>query len=101
MHFANNHMHFLQMVREMVRVLKPGGSLFIRMASNMGIETLVEPLGDGVYNLPDGTQRFLLTRPLLKTLVQTLPIMLAEPVKTVNVEDIRCMTTLVFIKMPS
>jgi ubiquinone/menaquinone biosynthesis C-methylase UbiE len=101
MHFANNHMHFLQMVREMVRVLKPGGSLFIRMASNMGIETLVEPLGDGVYNLPDGTQRFLLTRPLLKTLVQNLPIMLAEPVKTVNVEDIRCMTKLVFIKMPS
>lgn len=98
LHFANNPAHFFQMVGEMVRVLKPGGSLFIRMASEMGIESFIEPMGDGVYNLPDGTQRFLLTKPLLKILVETFPIELAEPVKTVNVEDVRCMTTLVFVK---
>ncbi len=98
LHFANNPAHFLQMLAEMVRVLKPGGSLFIRMASEMGIESFIEPLGNGVYNLPDGTQRFLLTRPLLKTLMENVPVEFAEPVKTVNVEDMRCMTTLVFIK---
>jgi ubiquinone/menaquinone biosynthesis C-methylase UbiE len=98
LHFAQSSSQFLQMVGGMVRVLKPGGSLFIRMASEMGIEKFIEPIGDGVYNLPDGSQRFLLTRPLLQTLIQTFPIGLTEPVKTVNVEDIRCMTTLVFIK---
>jgi ubiquinone/menaquinone biosynthesis C-methylase UbiE len=98
LHFSESPAHFLQMLGEMVRVLKPGGSLFIRMASEMGIEPFIEPLGNGVYNLPDGTQRFLLTRPLLKTLLENFPIEFAEPVKTVNVEDMRCMTTLVFIK---
>ena len=98
LHFANSPSHFLQMVGEMVRVLKPGGSLFLRMTSEMGIEAYIEPFGEGMYLLPDGSQRFLLTRFLLNKLLQCFPLGLAEPVKTVNVEDIRCMTTLVFIK---
>jgi ubiquinone/menaquinone biosynthesis C-methylase UbiE len=98
LHFAQSEKHFLQMLEEMIRVLAPGGSLFIRMTSEIGIEIFIEPVGEGMYNLPDGTQRFLLTRQLLQILIQRFPIGLAEPVKTVNVEDIRCMTTLVFIK---
>lgn len=101
LHFAQSEKHFLQMLGEMIRVLAPGGSLFIRMTSEIGIETFIEPVGEGVYNLPDGSQRFLLTRQLLQILFQRFPIGLAEPVKTVNVEDIRCMTTLVLIKSAS
>ena len=33
LHFAQNTQHFLNMFSELVRVLKPGGSLFIRMTT--------------------------------------------------------------------
>lgn len=98
LHFAQNTTHFLQMLAEMVRVLKPGGSLFIRMTSDIGIESKVVEIADGVYNLPDGSTRFLLTRQLLQRALQQLPLGFLEPLKTVNVTDIRCMSTLMLCK---
>jgi tellurite methyltransferase len=100
LHFAENEIHFLSMFAEMIRVLKPGGSIFIRMTSDMGIEFQVEPLGDGIFDLPDGSRRFLLTRALLQEILRQFPVQLLEPVKTVNVQDTRCMTTLVIEKLP-
>ena len=98
LHFAKNKEHFLQMFSELHRVLKPGGSLFIRAASDIGIENKILPLGDGRFSLPDGTDRFLLTKPLIEEVLNAFPMKLAEPVKTTNVQDMRCMTTLVLIK---
>lgn len=98
LHFANNEKHFWAMLTEMVRVLQPGGSLFIRMATNVGIEQQVIPMGQGIYHLPDGSTRFLLTRALLHQLLKQLPLTLAEPFKVVNVADQRCMCTLVLEK---
>ena len=96
LHFAKNETHFKEMVGEMLRVLKPGGSLFIRMTSDIGIEDKVILIGDGNYQIPDGSMRFLLTKELLKDLVHTFQLSFLEPLKTVNVEDMRCMSTLVF-----
>lgn len=48
------------MFNELMRILKPGGSLLIRTATNFGIENQVEFIGDGVYILPDRSKRFLL-----------------------------------------
>ena len=98
LHFANNTAHFKAMFREMVRILKPGGTMFIRMTSDIGIEEKVEPVGDGVYFLPDGSTRFLLTRPLLTDFMQQNKLSFAEPVKTTNVDDVRCMSTLLLQK---
>ena len=42
LHFAKNTAQFNLMLAEMVRVLKPGGTLFIRMTTDIGIEDLVE-----------------------------------------------------------
>lgn len=100
LHFAEGPDQFLAMWQEMVRVLKPGGSLFVRMASDIGIENRVEPMGSGVYLIPDGSMRFLLTKTWLKTLLDIFPLSLLEPFKTVNVDDLRCMSTLVLQKMP-
>ncbi len=47
LHFAGNKEDFLQMFFELNRVLKPGGSLFIRAASDIGIENRILPLGVG------------------------------------------------------
>jgi len=98
LHFADNTAHFNAMLREMVRILKPGGTMFIRMTSDIGIEEKVEPVGDGVYFLPDGSTRFLLTRPLLTDFMQQNKLSFAEPVKTTNVDDVRCMSTLLLQK---
>lgn len=98
LHFAKNLSQFQVMFAEMVRVLKPGGSLFIRMTSDIGIENKVRLINDGVYIIPDGSTRFLLTRSLLSYILQQYPLSFAEPFKTVNVDDMRCMSTLLFQK---
>lgn len=98
LHFAESKTMFLHMFEQLYRVLKPGGILFIRMAADMGIENRIVPLGNGKYALPDGSDRFLLTKPLLEELFQLYPLTLIEPVKTTNVQDLRCMTTLVMQK---
>lgn len=98
LHFAKNVAHFFSMTKEMLRVLKEDGILFIRMASDIGIEKKVVALGDGIYNIPDGSTRFLLTRSILQELLQTLPVKMIEDFKTVNVNDVRCMSTLVMQK---
>lgn len=99
LHFAENKTHFIELFAELLRVLQPKGLLFIRMASNIGIENNIKYLGNGVYKIPDGTTRFLLTRELLEELFQKFSIKKIEPLKTVNVDDKRSMTTLVIEKV--
>jgi SAM-dependent methyltransferase len=94
LHFAHNTQHFLAMMCELYRVLKPGGSLFIRTASDIGIETRVQLVGDGVYHIPDGSTRFLLTRKVLQQLLEHFPFYFLDEFKTVNVNDQRSMSTL-------
>lgn len=98
LHFARDTRHFHRMLEEMVRVLKPGGSLFIRMTSDIGIEDKVRLVGDGVYGIPDGSRRFLLTRTLLAECMSKNGLSFLEPFKTVNVSDVRVMCTLVATK---
>lgn len=95
LHFANDTAHFKSMLCELFRILKPGGTLFIRMASDIGIESRVKPIGSGVFIIPDNTARFLLTRQLLAECVAEYGCSFAEPIKTTNVADERCMSTLV------
>lgn len=101
LHFAKSTEHFHAMTGEQIRVLKPGGSFFVRMTSDIGIEDQVISLGNGTYQIPDGSTRFLLTRKLLSELLSTYKLELIEPFKTTNVNDIRCMSTCVFKKSAS
>ena len=98
LHFAENENHFEAMAGELVRVLKPGGTIFIRMASNIGLESKVVALTGQQYRIPDGSVRFLLTRKLLKDLMESHDLSLMEPLKTVNVQDQRCMSNLLLKK---
>lgn len=98
LHFATNTVHFNKMFSELFRVLKPKGTIFIRVASDIGIKDKIESVSEGVYNLPDGTKRFLLTKSLLKSIQEQHNFSFLEPLKTVNVNDQRCMTTLVLQK---
>jgi ubiquinone/menaquinone biosynthesis C-methylase UbiE len=95
LHFAENELHFEQMFGEMIRVLSPGGSLFIRVTTDVGLEGKITPLGHGRFYLPDGTDRFLLTRKTLDNILQQHGLSLLEPFKTVLVEDVRSMAVVV------
>ena len=93
LHFANDPQHFDSMLRSMWRVLKPGGYLFTRLASDIGIEKLVVDISDGRYLLPDGSTRFLVNGETLLAYTAKLGGRLHEPLKTTNVQNLRCMTT--------
>ena len=98
LHFAADENHFRDMLEEMWRVLKPNGLLFIRLASSIGIEDKIKPLGNRRYDLPDGSERFLVDEGLLVGLTKNLGGKLIEPIKTTNVQNLRCMTTWVIRK---
>jgi tellurite methyltransferase len=93
LHFARDEPHFKAMLRELWRVLRSGGFFFARLASTIGIEALVQPLGEGRFHLPDGSDRFLVNEPLLAAMSVSLGAIPAEPLKTTNVAHQRCMTT--------
>ncbi|MBD1393258.1 class I SAM-dependent methyltransferase [Mucilaginibacter sp. ZB1P21] len=93
LHFAEDSNHFDAMLRSIWKVLKPGGYFFARLASDIGIEHLVTPLGNSRYLLPDESERFLVNEQILLEYTDVLGGVLFEPIKTTNVQNLRCMTT--------
>jgi tellurite methyltransferase len=93
LHFARDDDHFQAMVRGTWRILKPGGLLFCRLASSIGMETKIERLEGRRFLLPDGSERYLVDEPLLRGLAEDYGGQLADPLKTTIVQDQRCMTT--------
>lgn len=98
LHFAGDRVQFDRMLAEMWRKLKPGGMFFARIASSIGIEELLVPTSNGRYMMPDGTERFIVDEQMLKDYTENLGGSFLVPIKTTNVENIRCMTTWVLIK---
>jgi ubiquinone/menaquinone biosynthesis C-methylase UbiE len=98
LHFAKSDDHFLAMLRGVWRVLKPGGMLFCRLASSIGIETKIQPVGEGRYLLPDGSERYLADEMKLMNLTEQLGGKLLDPLKTTVVQNQRAMTTWVVRK---
>jgi tellurite methyltransferase len=93
LHFARDAAHFEAMLRQMWRLLRPGGLFFARLASNIGIADAVTPLGHGRFRLPDGSDRFLIDAPAIEQWTQRLGGALIDPIKTTVVQDQRSMTT--------
>jgi SAM-dependent methyltransferase len=101
LHFAENDTQFDAMVRSAWRVLKPGGMLFARLASSIGIENQVQCIDGRRYRLPDGSDRYLVDAPMLTAMTSRLGGELLDPIKTTVVQDQRSMTTWVLRKLPS
>ena len=92
LHFAPDEEQFGRMLTEQWRVLAPGGLFFARLASSIGIEhRLAAPAGR--VRLPDGTDRFVVSEQMLLDWTERLGATLADPIKTTNVQNVRCMTT--------
>jgi len=99
LHFAESDAQFDAMVRSTWRVLKPGGMLFARLASSIGIEHQVQCIDGRRHRLPDGSDRYLVDAPLLTAMTSRLGGELLDPIKTTVVQDQRSMTTWVMRKV--
>jgi len=94
LHFASGDDHFRAMLQGTWRVLKPGGLLFCRLASSIGMENQVQRIAGRRFRLPDKSERYLVDEALLLDLTeQQLGGQLADPLKTTVVQNQRCMTT--------
>ena len=91
LHFARDDEQFMAMVRELWRVLRPGGMLFARLGSRIGME--FERLRGNVYEIGDGSEWFLVDEDMLMRLTEELDGVMVDPLKTTVVQDYRCMTT--------
>lgn len=98
LHFARADDEFQAMVRGIWRVLKPGGLLFCRLASSIGMERQIRHLSGRRYGLPDGSERYLVDAELLEKFTAELGGKLVDPLKTTVVQNQRCMTTWVVRK---
>lgn len=100
LHFARDQAHFEAMLRQLWRVLKPGGLFFARLASTIGIADEVRALGRGRYRLPDGTDRYLVDAATIEAWTTQLGGALIDPIKTTMVHEQRSMTTWVARRTP-
>lgn len=98
LHFARDASHFEAMIHEAWRVLRPGGIFFARLASNIGISDRIQHIGNGRFQLPDGTERYLVDQRMILNFTRDLDGELLDPVKTTIVQDMRSMTTWVVKK---
>jgi SAM-dependent methyltransferase len=96
LHFARDEAHFLAMVTELWRVLRPGGLLFCRLGSRIGME--FEHLHGQIYRIGDGSEWFLVTEAALMDMTSQMDAVLVDPLKTTIVQNHRCMTTWVLRK---
>jgi SAM-dependent methyltransferase len=99
LHFARDDGHFRAMLTELWRVLKPGGMLFCRLGSRIGMD--FERIRGNLFLIPDGSKWFLVDQQMLLGLTEEMNAVLVDPLKTTVVQDYRCMTTWVLRKRRS
>ncbi len=99
LHFSRDEDHFRAMLAELWRVLKPGGMLFCRLGSRIGMD--FERVRANIFVVGDGSEWFLVDEEMLLELTEELNAVLVDPLKTTIVQDFRCMTTWVLRKRVS
>jgi len=96
LHFARDDDHFRKMLSELWRVLRPGGMLFCRLGSRIGMD--FERVQGNKYIIGDGQEWFLVNEEMLMKLSREMNAILVDPLKTTIVQNHRCMTTWVLRK---
>lgn len=92
LHFSQSEGHFKQQMNELSRVLKPGGSLFIRMTTFLGMGKMPDYLGSQQYFLGDDSKRFVVQMQVLEDSMKENSLHHIQTPKAVNVNDLRSMS---------
>jgi tellurite methyltransferase len=82
LHFARDDEQFQDMLQGTWRVLKPGGLLFCRLASSIGMEQQIRRVAGRRFLLPDGSERYLVDEALLIRAANDLGGRTIDPLKT-------------------
>ena len=98
LHFAEDEDHFQRMLDGLWRATAPGGLLFMRLSSTIGVEGRVERLESGKHRLPTGGEWFLASEAKILLATRRLGGEMADPLRSVNVQNLRSMTTWVLRK---
>jgi SAM-dependent methyltransferase len=93
LHFARDDAQFTAMLHGAWRAVKPGGLLFCRLATDIGMEGRFQRIEGRRFRLLDGSERYLADEAMLLRLTAELGGHLADPLKTTVVQGQRCMTT--------
>ena len=96
LHFAQDEAHFQGMLLDLWRVLRPGGLLFCRLGSRIGMD--FEHVDGNHFRTGDGSIWFLVDEAMLLRYTAALGATLVDPLKTTVVQGARCMTTWVLRK---
>jgi tellurite methyltransferase len=96
LHFARDEKHFRAMLKELWRVLRPGGMLFCRLGSRIGMD--FKQIRPHIFSIADGSEWFLVDEAMLLSLTAELNAVQVDLLKTTIVQDYRCMTTWVLRK---
>jgi len=95
LHFARDERHFRAMLSELWRVLRPGGMLFCRLGSRIGMD--FKKLRPGIFAVGD-SEWLLVNQEMLLKFTAEMGATLVDPLKTTIVQDQRCMMTWVIRK---
>ncbi len=95
LHFARDEQHLRAMISELWRVMRPGGLLFCRLGSRIGMS--FKELRPGIFAV-GRSEWFLVDQEMLLERTAELGGTLVDPLKTTIVQDQRCMTTWVVRK---
>ena len=96
LHFARDEKHFRAMLSGLWHALRPGGMLFCRLGSRIGMD--FERVREDIFVVGDGSEWFLVDEEMLLEFTEELNAVLVDPLKTTIVQDYRCMTTWVLRK---
>jgi SAM-dependent methyltransferase len=95
LHFARDERHFRAMIEELWRVLRPGGMLFCRLGSRIGMD--FHQVRENIFAVGNA-EWFLVDEEKLLRLTKEMNAVLVDPLKTTIVQNARCMTTWVLRK---
>jgi hypothetical protein len=84
------------MLNGLWQALRPGGMLFCRLGSRIGMD--FERVRENIFVVGDGSEWFLVDEEMLLELTDEMNAVLVDPLKTTIVQDYRCMTTWVLRK---
>jgi ubiquinone/menaquinone biosynthesis C-methylase UbiE len=98
LHFSRSEAHFKAIISELWRVLKPGGLLFCRFGTTIGLEGKLENQENRLFRMTHGPVWFLADEGMLKEFEKKVNAERVDPLKTTIVEQDRSMTTWVLRK---